>query len=231
MNVEKVKQLLDEHIDNKYQEFSDALIPNSNKILGVRVPILRKIAKEIIKSNYQEFLDSNDYSSHELLMLHAFVLGFAKDELNILLKYFKKFIPKVHDWAVNDTLCMNFKIAKKYQKEVWDFIIQYKDSKEPFELRIMIVMMLSHYINDEYVDRVLDVIDNIKNDNYYTKMGIAWALSEIMIKYRDKCIAYLIISKLDNWTYNKSIQKMIESFRVSDEDKVMIRKMKKKKGN
>jgi len=196
---------------------------------GISVPELRKLAKKIAKDNYKEFVENDDYSSFELKLLHAFVIGYIKDDINSLLKYFEKFMPHVDDWAVNDSLCQNFRIARKYPETVWDFLMKYKDTKKEFESRIVSVVLLSHYLNDEYIDRVIEVLNYLNTDDYYAQMGVAWAIATIMGKYSEKCLVYLKSKncKLDKITYNKSLQKIRESFRVSDEIKILTNTMKK----
>ncbi|MBR2068374.1 MAG: DNA alkylation repair protein [Candidatus Gastranaerophilales bacterium] len=196
---------------------------------GISIPELRKFAKKLAKENYKEFIEHNDYSSFELKMLHAFLIGYLKDDINTLLKYFKDFIPYVDDWAVNDSLCQNFRIARKYPDTVWNFLLNYKNSKKEFESRIVAVVLLSHYLNDEYIDRVIEVINSLNTDDYYSQMGTAWAVATIMGKYPEKCLEYLKSEKcnLDKITYNKSLQKIKESYRVSDKMKLITNNLKK----
>ena len=129
-----------------------------------------------------------------------------------------------HDLELNQIL----KIANKYKEEMWNFIKKYLKSSKEFELRFAIVMMLDYYINDKYVDKCLEIFDNIKSDKYYVQMAVAWAISIGIIKYWDKTIKHLEFSKLDDFTYNKSIQKAIESYRISDENKEVLRCLKRK---
>ncbi len=196
---------------------------------GISVPELRKFAKKVAKDNYKEFVENDDYSTFELKLLHAFVIGYAKDDINILIKYFESFMPYVDDWAINDSLCQNFKIARKYPDIVWDFLMKYKDSKKEFESRIVSVILLSHYLNDEYIDNVINILNFLNTDNYYSQMGVAWAFATVMGKYPEKCLDYLKSQncKLDKITYNKSLQKIRESFRVSDNIKALTNAMKK----
>ena len=195
---------------------------------GISVPELRKYAKKIAREDYRAFIEQDDCSTFELRMLHAFVLGYAKDNVKTLLKYFKKFMPYVDDWAVNDSLCQNFTISRKYPEVVWDFLMKYKDSKKEFESRIVSVILLSHYLNDEYIDKVLSVLDSLNTDDYYSQMGVAWAIATVMGKYPEKCINYLKSKDchLDKITRRKSYQKIKESFRVSDEQKRSIEAIK-----
>lgn len=191
---------------------------------GISIPELRKFAKKIAKEDYKYFLENDDFSSFELKLLHAFVIGYVKDEIKVILKYFKEFIPQVDDWAVNDSLCQNFRIARKYPYIVWDFLMKYKNSKKEFESRIVATVLLSHYLNDEYIDRVIEVLDSLNTDKYYAQMGVAWALATVMGKYPEKCLKYLKSKDchLDDITIKRTKQKIRESFRVSDKIKEII---------
>ena len=192
---------------------------------GISIPELRKLAKKIAKDNYRKFLDYNDYENFELKLLHAFVIGYAEDDINILLAYFQNFIPKVDSWGVCDSLCQNFKISKKYSDIVWNFLMQYEKSEKEFESRIVSVMLLSHYLNDDYVDKVIAVLGRLNTNDYYAQMGVAWAIATIMGKYPKKCLDYLETKNcnLDSVTYSKSLQKIRESLKVSNEIKRLIK--------
>ncbi|MBP3742404.1 MAG: DNA alkylation repair protein [Treponema sp.] len=223
---------------SKYADFSKSLNPTSLPMLGVRLPELRKLAKKIAKNDYKKFLGQNPMDSFEMETLQAMVIGYAKDDLSEILACAADFIPKIHDWSVNDSFCQTFKICEKpdCQKECWDFFMKYANSKREFEVRVVAVMLMSHYLNDEYIDRVIQVLNNVytgdtpdKSDYYYAKMGVAWAVATVAAKYPEKCLAYMKSpdNHLDGWTYNKSIQKMCESFRVSEELKEEMKKLRK----
>ena len=187
---------------------------------GFSIPEIRKLAKKMANNDYEKFIEENENNDYWLRIFHAFLIGYIKADIKILLKYFEQFMPYVDDWAVNDSLCQNFKIARKYQKEVWDFLMKYKNSKKEFEIRIISVVLLSHFLNDEYIDRVIKVLDELYLNDYYSKMGVAWAFATIAGKYPDKCLAYLkSTNSLDVWTYKKTIQKIKESYKVSNEFK------------
>ena len=196
---------------------------------GISIPELRKLAKQIAKTDYKMFIQKNDYSSYELKLLHAFVIGYAKDDIQTLLGYFKNFIPFVNDWVINDSLCQNFKIARKFPEKVWNFLMTYRHTSKEFESRIVSVMLLSHYITDDYIDSVIAVLDSLNTQTYYSRMGVAWGLATIMGKYPSKCIKYLSSDNchLDIKTYNKTLQKIRESYKVSDDIKSLIKEMKK----
>lgn len=196
---------------------------------GISIPELRRFAQKIATADYCEFLNKNNFETHELKLLHALVIGYIKDDTDILLRYFEKFVPHVDTWNICDSLCQNFKIARKYPEAVWNFIMQYKNSRKEFESRIVSVILLSHYLNDTYIDRVITVLDNLSTDAYYSQMGVAWAFATIMGKYPEKCLRYLKSESchLNSRTYNKALQKIRESFLVPNEIKQLTKCMKK----
>lgn len=211
MNIEKIKLELN----------------NINRTsFGISIPELKKLAKKIAKEDYYEFINSNPNDTFELRLLNAFVIGYIKTDIKSLLEIFQNFIPFVNHWAINDSLCQNFKIAKKEQAEVWNFLLKLKDSKKEFESRIVAVMLLSHFLNDEYIDKVIDILDSLNTDDYYSQMGVAWAFATITGKYPKKCLDYLKSNNLDKKTYNKTLQKIRESYKVSNEIKKIVKEIK-----
>ena len=164
----------------------------------------------------------------ESIMLQGMVIGLAKNKnIEEILEYVKNFIPKIDNWAVCDTFCAGLKITEKNRERVWDFLKEYLKSDKEFELRFALVMILDFYIDEKYIDEVLKIIDNIKSDTYYVQMAAAWALSICAVKFYDKTYKYLKISKIDKFTFNKAIQKSIESYRITDEQKQTLKNMKK----
>lgn len=228
MNNKEIKDILNELAEQDYKKFSSALIPGCKKMLGVRIPKLRTLAKQIAKEDFRGYLNDASDDTFEEIMLQGFVIGYAKADINEILEYVKVFIPKINDWSVNDSFCSTFKIAKKNQQIVWDFIMNYKNSDHEFEQRIVAIMLMDYFLTDEYIDSVLNVLNELKFDGYYTKMGVAWAIATAGAKYPEKVYQYLIHNdSLDKFTYNKAIQKMIESYRITPELKVELRKIKK----
>lgn len=224
-----IKQKLKELADEKYREFHSGLCPNTENILGVRIPILRQYAKELLKENsLQELLDNIENEYYEEIMLQGMLIGLSKEkDFETISKYINKFVPKIDNWAICDTFCAGLKITKKYKKEMWELVTKYLNSKEEFEIRFCVVMMLDHYIEDEYIDKCLEILDSIKLEKYYVQMAVAWAISVCIVKYYDKTLRYLETSNLDKFTYNKSIQKAIESYRITKEQKEYLKKLKK----
>lgn len=228
MTNEEIRSFLEEHADVKYREFNSSLIPGTDNILGVRAPIMRSLAKQLAKGDWRSYLEGARDDSYEEICLQGFVIGYAKADIDELLSYAAAFIPKIHDWSVNDGFCSTFKIAQKHREKVWDFLMQYKNSSEEFEQRVVAVMLMNHFLVEDYIDKVLKVWDELNHEGYYCKMGVAWGVATAYAKFPEKTHAFLLQNHLDDFTYNKSIQKMIESYRVSAEDKEILRGMKRK---
>ncbi len=214
--------------DIKYKEFHSSLSPNVENIIGVKVPILRSYAKELYKNNKLEDIKIKDDYQEEL-MLQGMLIGFqVKEPIEKVIKQVENFVPKINSWAVCDIFCAGLKITKRYPKEMFKLVQKYLKSKKEFEIRFSLVMLLDYYITDEYIDEVLKIIDSIKSNKYYVQMANAWAISVSLVKYYDKTMDYLKTSNLDDFTYNKGIQKAIESYRLKDKQKDNLRKMKRK---
>ena len=214
--------------DKEYQKFHSSLCPNVNGIIGVRIPILRKMAKQIAKENPEEFLNEVSIEFYEEKMLYGFVIGYYKMELEKRLEYLDKFVPMIDNWAVCDCSCSTFKFTLHARKEVWKYLQKYCQSEKEYELRFAIIMLMNYYLTEEYIDKVLAIYDTIKHDGYYVKMAVAWSISVAYVKFPEKIMGFLKQNHLDNFTHNKTIQKMIESYRVEKEVKEKIRKMKRK---
>lgn len=213
--------------DEAYRDFSKKLLPKGEALIGVRLPELKKLAKEMAKGDWQTFVSSYETAYLEEDLLKAFVLGFAKTDLDERLFYIEKFVPTIKNWSVCDSFCAALKEVRKEPERVFHWIDPYLHSKEEYEVRFGVVMMLDHFINDDYIDLVLERLDRVCHPGYYAKMAVAWALSVIVSQYKEKTLAYLKSGHLDVFTFHKTIQKCIESRRIDDETKAVLRKMRK----
>lgn len=226
--MDKILKQLFELQDKKYKEFHSSLCPNVDNIIGVRIPELRKLAKQIAKENPKEFIENPVKKQYyEEIMLEGFVIGYMKATLEGKLHYLDNFIPKIDNWAVCDCTASTLKFIDKYKKEVWEYMQKYINSKKEFEKRFAIIILMDYYLTDEYIDKVLEIYNKIDSDQYYVQMGIAWAISVCFVKYREKTRKFLDNNNLSTFTYNKSIQKIIESTRVDKETKEELKKIKK----
>ena len=224
-----IKKMLLEQAEENYREFSSGIIPDVHNILGVRLPALRKIAKEIYKNgNWQEFVNSAESEFMEETMLRGILIGLIKDKPEKILEYVKNFVPQITNWAVCDTFCNSLKFTKNNKELVWEFLKPYLKSKRDYDIRFGVVMLLSFFIEEDYLDEILNLLENIRHEGYYVKMGVAWAVSICYIKFPEKTHKFLKNCKLGDWTFNKSIQKIIESYRIDKPTKETLKKMKRR---
>ena len=229
VTTENIREELQALADTKYREFHASLIPGANNILGVRIPQLRAMAKELAKKEgWRRFVETADTTYYEETMLQGMIIGLAKMELEERLKYITMFVPRIENWAVCDIFSGELKTAVKKGKEtVWQFIQPYLKSPKEFEIRFGIVMLF-HFVDEEHIDSLLAYADSFDREAYYARMAMAWMISICFVKFPEKTMEYLKRSKLDNWTYNKALQKTIESLRVDKDTKDILRDMKKR---
>ena len=162
---EEIKEKLKELADEKYRQFHSKLCPGTENILGIRIPVLRNYAKELVKQYpVKELLEKIGNEYYEEVMLQGMVIGLAKEDLNTILIWIEQFIPKIDNWAVCDTFCAGLKITKKYPSQMWEFIQKYLKSQKEFEIRFAVVMMLDYYITEEYIEKDIALLNQIKSD-------------------------------------------------------------------
>lgn len=224
-----LRNKLFELADEKYKKFHSGLCPNTDNIIGVRLPQLRQIAKEITKDDWRGYLENCLEDYYEENLINGLVIAYAKCDVEEKLQYIKGFVPKIDNWAVCDSFCNSLKFTTKNREIVWEFLKPYLNSDKEFEIRFAVVMMLNYYITEEYIDAVLKCLDKISHDGYYVKMAVAWAVSICFIHFEDKTMDFLKNNNLDDFTYNKSLQKICESLRVDKDTKILIKSMKRKK--
>ncbi len=223
---EEIRKELINLADEKYRKFHSNLCPGVENILGVRLPLLRQIAKNLAKDDYNDYLNNSNTKYYEEIMIEGLIIGYLKIDNENRFNYIKNFVPKINNWAVCDSFCNNLKFTNRNMAEVWGFILPYTSSKNEFDVRFAVVMILNFYIVEDYIDRVLSILNNIHHDGYYVKMAVAWAISFAYIHFPEKTLIFLKNNNLDNFTYNKSLQKIIESNRISKEGKDLMRSMK-----
>ena len=208
--------------DDEYKKFNQKIVKTDN-IIGIRLPILKNIAKIIAKNDYLSFIKNNKHQYSEEIMLHGLVITYLKIDFNESIKLFDEYIKYIDSWATCDSVVMNYKIVSKNLDICLIKIKEYLKSDKPFVKRVGIVLLF-YYLNDNYIDEVLKLINSIKSEDYYVKMANAWLISICLVKYYDKTVKFLKSCQLDDWTYNKALQKAIESYRIKDKE--TLRKMK-----
>ncbi len=237
--IEKIRELLLAEADQKYKDFSSKINPGAENILGVRVPVLRRIAKEIVNDDWKSYLteieagfDKNMPLYFEEKMLWGLAIGNSTMEPETRINYIKAFIPAIDNWAVCDICEGDLKFARKEPARtmMWEFLLPRFHSTKEFEVRFAVTMALSHYVTEEYLERVLSLLQTISHEGYYAKMAVAWAISECYVKYPARTLPLIAEYKLkDPWSHNKAIQKIRESYRVSPEEKELLNSLKYKK--
>lgn len=221
--VERLKSIADE----KYRSFHGSLVPDKNNILGVRMPLLRALGKEISKGDTGSYyaLCGTDY--YEEVMLKGIVIGNEKVDYGIFTELVDNFAPLIDNWAVCDCFCSGLKLCRKYRDDFFKHIEKYLYSGNTWQIRLALVIMLDHYIDEDYIDVVIERCESIKCDAYYVSMAQAWLLSIAYIHFPEKVSKYLDNCLLSADTYKRTIQKICDSYRVTPEQKAELRKRAK----
>lgn len=218
---------LDRYADTKYQKFQQGLIPNGQPLRGIRTPQLKIIAKSISKGNYQAFFNQVTPDSYEEIIIYGLVISYLKVPFETTLHLLNSFVSMIDNWAINDIVAANLKCFQKNQEAGLKYIKNLINSQKPWSIRFGLVLLLGHYINDTYIDRVLEIANQITHEEYYVKMANAWLISICYIKYREKTKCFLKETVIDDWTYNKAISKICDSRQVNQEEKDNLRTFKR----
>ena len=212
--------------DKSYKSLQAKIIPNvdPNTIIGIRTPDLKKYAKELVKNkNYLSFLDELPHKYFEENQIHAFIICDIKD-YDECLKRINKFLPYIDNWATCDQSAPKV-FAKNSDKLINEIKIWLK-SKHTYTIRFGISMLMRIYLDDKFDKKYLEMVSNIKSNEYYVNMMRAWYFATALAKQYESTISYIENNKLDTWTHNKTIQKAIESYRITLEQKEYLKKLK-----
>lgn len=221
--------LLTSFADQKYKAFQQKLIPNADNMLGVRLPILRGLARKIAKGDYRGYLRLAGRDLFEEVMLAGMVIGYIKADIKEVLDLTASFVPKIDNWAVCDSFCAGLKIASQNQPVVFEFLQGFLRSDNEFKKRFSLVMLLYYFIDETYIDRVLSIYASVKSQDYYVQTAAAWGLSMCFVKFAKKTLATLKNDVKDEVIFSKAIQKIIESRRVDADTKAQLRLMRRKR--
>ena len=219
--------VLDEIFANQdigYKEFFSKLVPNVKNILGLRAPVAKGIAKKYADTAIgQDFLNSLPHTYYEENLVHGYMLGFLKDNQE---EQLLKFLPYVDNWGVCDSMVSNLKQFFKCTDQRLVLVKDSLNSKHDFIIRFALVALLNYYVEPKYIDFVLQSAKAVSSDEYYVKMANAWLISVCLVKEYDITVKLLEERALDKWTHNKAIQKAIESYRITNEQKNYLRSIK-----
>lgn len=226
---ETVRAELMELAEPKYKQFASSLIPGCNNLIGVRIPLIRNIAKRMAKDNPIEYLEKAEEIYFEETMLKALIIGNMKADIEVILGQATQFIPHITNWSLCDSFCTELKIVKENKERVWRFLEPYWKSNVTYEIRVAVVMGLFYYIDLDYLEQLFGFFNDIQHEDYYVKMAVAWAISMCYVKFPEETMGFLQRNKLDNFTYNKALQKICESLQVDEDTKRSIKLMKRGK--
>lgn len=213
--------------DPDYRAFHQKLVPEVDNLLGVRIPALRGLARELARGDWRGYLAAAGTDAYEETMLQGLVLGYARMEIGELLERLREFIPKIGNWAVNDSVCAGLKLVKKHREETLAFLRPYFAGESEFEVRFAVVMLMDHYIDETYIDEALSLLRTVRHEGYYVKMAVAWALSVCYVKFPERTRPLLQGEAFDPQTRRMALQKIVESNRVDAREKAEIRALRK----
>ncbi len=224
-NYQKYIEYLKSLSETKYKEFNNRLVTTKYEMLGIRLPILRKIAGEIFKGNYEAFLNICKNTYYEEILIKGLVIGKIKD-IDELMLYFDDYILLIDNWAINDSFCNSLKIVNKDPDCFFNIVKRLIKGSYEYQVRVGLIILLSFYVKEEYIEEIFKILDSINSDLYYINMAEAWLICEIFTKYPENTIKYFENNNLNKFTINKAISKIRDSFRVSKEKKDYILKYK-----
>ena len=259
---EKMRKYLESLGEPSYLRFASSLIPELpvERFLGIRLPLLRKIARRIAADRWEEWLSRAGQDSFEEVMLQGMVIGYGLDDMDRragrarrprgqaehgqdehgqeerdqekLLGEARRlicwFLPRIDNWSVCDSFCSTLKIAGRHRAQLWPFVTGCLRSGEEYTARFGAVMLLDYYVDREYLGEALAELEQVDQDSYYVKMAVAWALSMFYLEFPKETEAFLEACRLDDFTYNKTLQKICESRRADRETKERVRAMRRK---
>ncbi len=222
-----VRQELLSLAEPKYQKFAAALIPGCHNLLGVRIPLLRKIAQRLAKQDGVEFLTKTQDIYFEETMLKGFVIANMQADVQEIMQYTALFIPKICNWSLCDSFCTELKIVKKHPELFWEFLQPYAKSAQTYDIRFAVVLCLMYYRDEAHLESLFEIFNSISHEDYYVKMAVAWAVSMCFVTFPEATMVFLKNNYLDDFTHNKSLQKIRESLKVPKEMKEYVKTLKR----
>ena len=210
----------------KYKEFQGSLIPtvDADKVLGIRTPALRKMAKKYYSHEQKDvFLGDLPHEYFEENQLHAVIISLERD-FGVCIAEVERFLPYVDNWATSDQLLP--KVFKKSPERLLPYIDIWIASGETYKIRFAIGLLMQHFLNEKFEVKYLEKVAEIRSQEYYVNMMIAWYFATALAKQYEATLPFIENKRLDKWTHNKTIQKAIESYRIMPEQKVFLRTLK-----
>lgn len=226
-----MQRIIDELIslkDEKYAQFQRKLIPTvrPESIIGVRTPELRRLAKEILKEDFcEEFLSELPHKYFEENQLHGFIISQMKDFDSVIFRL-TQFLPYIDNWATCDQTSPKIFKKSAHTDRLLPYIRKWLDSERTYTVRFAIGMLMQHFLDERFKPEYIALATSVRSDEYYINMEIAWYMATALAKQWDAALPYLQNNAMDKWVHNKTIQKARESYRISDEKKEFLKKLK-----
>ena len=224
--TEEIRERLFQLQDEKYRDFQSKLIPNleASVMIGVRTPELRKLSREMVRrENIGEFLDALPHRYFDESQLHAFILSEIRD-YDRCVEAVCRFLPYVDNWATCDQ--MSPKVFRRNRQALLPHIREWIDSGKTYTVRFGIGMLMSHFLDEGFDQTYAETVASIRSEEYYVNMMIAWYFATALVGHYEEILPFLEEKRLDPWTHNKAIQKAIESYRITEEQKAYLRTLR-----
>lgn len=214
--------------EDSYKEFNKGIVPTDQITLGVRIPVLRKIAKRIAGTDPLSFIASDKGNVYEMVMLEGMTISYMDQPFSELQPLIESFLEKVDNWAqIDSTICDCRNIAKE-KGEVLSTVKSWLQSEAEFTVRAGLVMLLAHFVEKQFLNTIFSLSQSVRHKGYYVSMANGWLISVCMAKYPAETILFFESNSLDDITHNRAIQKCRESRRVSEHDKAVLLGLKRK---
>ncbi|MCD7898537.1 MAG: DNA alkylation repair protein [Bacteroides sp.] len=223
-----INQKLHALAESDYKIFNERIISTNYKILGIRMPALKKLAKELsAEPDIENYLKDAEYTTYEHILLYGLILGkLKKPSLETVFCYLDPLILKFDNWAHVDTIISALKLFQKYPEEVLAHFLPLKNHEGEFTKRVFVIILMDYFINEVHIDTALKHLPEVPQGQYYVDMAIAWAISVGLIKFYDKTFPLLEQTAFTKFVHNKAIQKARESYRITPETKDRLNEMK-----
>ena len=226
MTVEEIREKLFSLRDEGYADFQARLIPGAprKRFIGVRTPELRRFARELVNAEGTDlFLDDLPHGYFDEDQLHAFIISGMKD-YDGCMERLERFLPFIDNWATCDQLSP--KVFKKHKEELIIAVYRWLESDAVYTVRFALGMLMEHFLGDDFREEYLETAASVRSDEYYVKMMVAWYFATALAKQYAAALPYIGNRRLDKWTHNKTIQKAVESYRITGEQKDYLRTLK-----
>lgn len=231
MIYEELTKLLQDNSDEKYKKFNSRIIPDTGKSYGVRLPILKDIAKKIALEEDTTLLRNKLNSSdvYEDKLIEGFITAYSEyPDAREMLWYINRHINRINNWSLCDCFVSSLKKLVLANIEVFYKLANKSvKSKKPWVVRFGLILYVEYFNEQKYLEEILADVENISIDHYYVKMAQAWILAVLYLVNKDRVVQFINVTAIDKWTVNKTCQKIIESRRVSEEEKVFVKSLKR----